>query len=714
MSPEQEGTLPQKEAEQFIRLFNVLFNGAMLYGGTHPTALKSIKPFFDCTRKILADMETVSIVIDRESLFVEEWPVDKVINTRRILQQFGKSGIVSITFGRGLTEKDLELLIQFAGDSNNAAPVDKIEQVLQSAGCTGIQLNYVRYGRITNDQTVVGIDETGDMQGGNGILPDRQDGLNVTSSLEQLEEIVSLARLFENPEQSAAAFTRNALNPDTADGAVRALSDLRQSIHGDNAPSLDLLLNAVYELKADLCEAISVQKETGKLLAAPDPVVDEMDNLSCDVILKLVREEYGTGEVPLRRLAQIIRRMLPDMNELKRLLPRLKPALLDAGMSLSDYLELIRILNIEFESETLAGSLKEAASGIGASVDELVTAIKSQPDDAARLLVMASEIRKGTQEDEAQLSSMLTGYIEKVSTSLALESRQLTPEDGSPVLRQMLEKLENQLLDNLKKYGVEQPVLVKVGGMLAERLETTCDNATAKWITAELDANPDLSARDLSEHLVGMVGEQSRLDRLQEPVMQALASRGFDKEQMETLLKRLARKIASGKMFKLPPGVLSATNMQFLLDREIKQHHRYTTPFTTILLTVEGLRTEKETRAPTGDETRAILPKLYSVAKHILRDIDLVGGLAGHEESAVFSILAMTEIEGAEIARERILEKIGSLKLKVKDGEAALLTASSVTAPLSDKQQDVSSYVKSCLANHDAVVNDIRKANGLP
>jgi hypothetical protein len=699
--------LQQKTAEQLARLFNVVFNSSMLYGSTHPTTLKSIAPFFDLLSKTLNETGAVSLVIDRESLFIEEWPIDKIINPRRILQQFEKSGIVSITFQNGCTHNEIELLIRYSGDSTSISPVAKIKDIFSQAGCAHIKLNYVRYGKITDDQAVVGREEIGTSGSGHPLQqgpPAVQQG-GTAASMHQLEEILSLARLFEHPEKSARDFAKNALDPAHGSEAIKSIAGLRESIQSGDAPSIDLLLNAVYELKVDLHEAISVQKETGKLLAAPEPLTNEMDQLTCDVLIKLVREEYGSGDIPVRRLAEIIRRMLPDTNELKRLLPRLKPELLNAGMSLSDYLQLIRTLNFEFESESLAHTLADAASGVGASVDDLVKAIRTQPDDAARLLVMASEIRNGVQDDDAQLSTMLTDYIEKVSTGLALDERHQTEEGGSKALRQMLEQLEHQLLDNLKKYGVDTPVISRVGALLAQRLDGVYDAAAAKWISSELEARPELSPQELSEQLVRMVGEQSQLDRLHDPVMAALTARGFDREQMEAMLKKIAARIASGKMLKLPPGILSANNMQFLLDRELKQHYRYHTPFTTLLFTVVGLLSGNGPRRPTRDELLFVLPNIYSVIRRSLRDIDLVGSIPATGEETVFSLLTMTGPEGATIVRQRIQKKIESLALKLHDAQFTLLAAISITSPPENtKKADIRGFLELVSRNHQAAI----------
>jgi len=694
-------SLQQKDAEQLARLFNVLFNSAMLYGGTHQTTLKSVHPFFDLLTKLLDRTDMISLVIDRESLFFEEWQLEKVINTRRILQQFGKTGIVSITFEHGVSMQEVEILIRYAGDSNVITPVNEISSKLLEGGSTSIKLNYIRYGRITNDQTVIGKDDAATVSGSGGT----GTGQALSSqSLGHLEEILSLARLFENPGSSAAAFSQSALDPSTTDSAVKSLAELRESINTADAPSMELLLNAVYELKVDLADAIAVQKETGRLLTKTAPINTEMDALTCDVIVKLVKEEFGSGDISIRRLAQIILRMLPDTGELKRLLPQLKPALIEAGMTLSQYLELIRSLNVEFESESLAGTLSQAASGIGATVSELVSAIQSQPDEAARLLVMASEIGKGVSDDDNQLSAMLTEYIEKVSTGIALQSEDLSKDDGKAKLRHMLEQLESGLLDELKKYGVQDVVLSKVSTLLSERRDSTFDRATEQWITSELSSGAHLSPQEISEQLIRMINGQSQLDRLHKPLTEAFATRGFDREQTEAIFERLAHRITAGKMMKLPPGALAPNNMTFLLDREIKCRFRYHSNFATIIITAEGLRHKQGVRRLSDDEASLVTTKIYSIIKSEVRDIDLVGNVGGTFEKAVFIIMTMTDENGAQAALQRLQHKINEFSIPLKTDTATIITAASVTVPKPETDYDLRAFLEHCHNRHQRAV----------
>lgn len=704
----QSNSFTQKEAQQCARLFNVLFNSAMLYGGTHQTTLKSVQPFFEVLSDILSRNSMISLVIDRKSLFFEEWPLEKVINPKRILQQFEKTGIVSVTFKQGITRQTIESFIKYACDST-ITPVKKISSRLQKEGHQSIQLNYVRYGRITNDQTLIGKEEEVSQTQNSG--SDIRSSEDSTKSLKQLEEIISLTKLFKQTGGDNPEISGNEINPSITDNAVKSLSQVRNSLHLLDGSSMDLLLNAVYELKMDLSESIAVQKETGKLLTAAKPIKNEMNALTCDVIIKLVKEEFGSGDISIRRLAQIIIRMLPDTEELKQLLPQLKTALIDAGMSISQYLELVRTLNLEFESETLADTLSHAATGIGATVGELVGAIQSQPDEAARLLVMASEIKKGVRDDETQLSSMLTGYIEKVSTEIALQSDNLSDENGSTTLKLLLERLEKDLLSQLKKYGVEDSVLSQVRALLSQRRDTTFDQATEQWIY-HIIANEQLSPNELTEQLVQMIKEQAQLDRLHRPLTEAFAKRGFNREETESILKRLSRRIAAGKMIKLPPGALSPNNMVFLLNRELKCQDRYHTALSILVISPVGFLYENQFTLLQDNELQLVLSQLYTITKKEIRDIDVIGNIGGVFERALFIIMTMTDENGAYSVKDRIQEKISTYHYQKEEREVTILAASSIIIPEPDVKYDIKTFLEYTLQRHNQDIKQCKEQYG--
>jgi hypothetical protein len=686
----------QKQADLMARSFNVGFNSAMLYGGDHPTTQKNVDPFVRLLHTILDTNPMVSIICDRDSIYIEEFCTDRAVNPKRIVAHFAKIGIQSISFNFGLTLNEVLLLFKLIGDNKAIIPVAQIQAALQAAGSQSISLNYVRYGKITTDQQLVGKGQyisDGPIDLGASRIHDE--------AIHEIEKVLSLAKLINAPEQTAQMITQSLGTADGAANATASLSRIRAEVESAEPQSIESLLNAVFELKIDLNDALAAQKMTGKILSSMTPVQKEMDNLTCDVIVKLVREEYSKGELPVRRLAQIIRRMLPDISELKRVLPQLKTALLNDGMTLQDYLQLVRMLDLELQSETLVTLLNDAASGIGVTVDDVVKAIRSEPKDAAKLMFLAAEIRHGTEQDDAQLSNLLTEYIEKVSTSIALDSKELSGPQGSAVLGKIVTQIEGQLLDKLKKYGIDEPVLLQVKSMLTERLAATCDTAGAQWMMDVVLSDGKTDTADISGKIASFLSTESQLNKIKDPLKEALTSRGFSGDQIQKFVNRLASHIASGKKIVLPSNALSSNNMIFLLNRELKQHNRYNTPFTTLLISIRGVYTDDiNIRIPMADDFVEIVPQIYSIVKSTLRDIDLVGTLGGDDDHMILALLSMTPADGAGVVQKRLIKKLSDRHFKRSSGTVNILPHISLSSPEQNAAKDLKSYIELAKNNH--------------
>jgi hypothetical protein len=691
--------LDLKTIEQLARLFNVAFNGALLYGGDHPTTKKSAEPFFAVLSAVLPSVKTMSIVYDRESLFIEDTCIDKVINTKRIMSQFVKAGIVSVTFEHGVRLEDIQSFIRISGVTHESTTVDDIASELNVAGVRGIRLNYIRYGKITDDQAVVGKDEysggtVGETAGGT------LEYKNLSrETLEQLQSIVSLSSLLEQPSKTASILKSGIENPDAQESTLNALGELRKEITSSNPPSLDVLLNAVFELKNDLADAIEIQKATGRILSASEPVTAQVDNLTVDVIVKLVKEEYGSGSLSLKRLSQIVLRMLPDLNELKRVLPRLKNVLVEQGMPLTDYCQLVTLLDAEVQSEMLSGSLSEAAEGIGVSVKEIVTAIKAQPTEAARLIYLAAEIKQGAHNDDSYLSTLLTEYIEKVSTDLVIDRKEVSGPQGSQVLRSMLQRLEGQLVEKMKSYGVEGNVMLQVQNQLSSRFEQLVGHASDQWISTIIP--DDQSAADSAvAKITSFFGQAFTSEKARDTLVGALKNKGYNQQRIDLFFNRLTEQVASGQTTNLPANILSSNNMLFLLNREIKLQGRYPIPLSTMMITVNKISVDGTFRIPHSDEFDILLPQLFSFVKKSLRETDLVGSLGKPFTSAVFVIMSMTSEEDAERVSERIKSNLDSHKFVIGNDSVAVQLVVSVLFYEKDSGLNLKGFLELAAKKH--------------
>jgi hypothetical protein len=380
------------------------------------------------------------------------------------------------------------------------------------------------------------------------------------------------------------------------------------------------------------------------------PAADkEKNDLTCRAIVKLAKDEYRSGKMPLNRLAHTIRRMMPGSAELLSILPDLKAMLLAEGMSLADYLELVRTLNLSIESESLTDTLKDAADSAGASVNDLVAAIRSKPEEAARLVLLAAEVRSCTgEEDASRLPDMLTEYIEEVSAKMAVDSCSASDAADSGSLRKVLAVLEMQMFNQLEKQHVPARVMQNVKTRL-----------TGGFEEAAAAAN----------------------------------------NQMLAAAKNSAAPAPEGGKMKLPPEALNAGNLLFLMNKEIRRNLRYKTPFSTVMISIESVAADGRAHAPKPADAVELLPQLLSHIMTILRDVDMMGTLDNSPIPVLFAMLPMTGEEGAAIVRDKIVKKAAASEFTLRGKKAGLSVKVSVTLPGAETKS-LKTYMMLARQNH--------------
>ena len=117
---------------------------------------------------------------------------------------------------------------------------------------------------------------------------------------------------------------------------------------------LSELASAVFDMKRQLINGIERQKSLGITYSNEEEIIDKANEITDNVLIQLIKEEYKSGQISTSRLAHILKRLVPDVKELKRLMPKIKAALLEEGMPLAEYLDLVLQLSTELESEELS------------------------------------------------------------------------------------------------------------------------------------------------------------------------------------------------------------------------------------------------------------------------------------------------------------------------------------------------------------------------
>jgi GGDEF domain-containing protein len=707
MSQEKENlSLEQKQAETLSRLFYMAYNSAVLYGGTHQTTQESALTFYNFIASLLKDISQVSIILDRETLYVENYCVDKIINARRLSIHFKKLKLQSITFLYGITSESIKTLFRILGDVSSYPNVEEINKELKFTNAQGIKLNYVMFKKITADEDVIDKESAKSFYTKQDVSSKEEHN----KLIESLLQIISTQKLFisSNEKKSDLQLQKNIGINVLLDQLKNINSQIKDSLTDSSIP-IDEIADAVINLKQEVTKNLEIIKKTHALDDAENVVINELDTLSREVILKLIREEYQSGSLSIKRLAQIIRRMLPNLKELKRMLPGLKEALLKEGMTLSDYLQLVNELLKEVEGEAINNIFESAVKEIGITVDELIGNIKENPEEAARLIVLASEIRKNFSNQQNQLSDVLTEYIEKISSSLITDAKEPSFITNPNIIKQALAKTQNELISKLKNFGIKDPILEHTSSLLSMRLEQTAEIVIKQWLLKFIENLNTSNEKEIIEALEGLMSNKSISTNIEAPLKEILAIKGFSNEQIEKIFSKIesSRKTSN---FELPKGVLNVNATLYFLEREIKRHIRYNSPFSALIITLERIKLNTgSVLIPKQDDNKIILPQVLQHLRQILRDLDIVGSLGLVTGDIPFVILPMTDDIGANAVTERLTKSLHNAYFNLRDEKIMGVFAISFIPFNKKNMSGYRSFLELAFTNHKKKVEQINQ-----
>ncbi len=497
------------------------------------------------------------------------------------------------------------------------------------------------------------------------------------------------------------------------------------------------LASAVLAMKKDLLEQIEAQKAMGVVYENEGMIRDETDAMMDGILIQLIKEEYKQGKVSIPRLGQIIRRMIPEPEELKRLLPKIKKALMEEGMSLPQFAQLAQELGKELQSEELAQILKKSAEEIGVDGEELIRELQIDPAGAAELIYLASEIKKGT-GDEKVLSDLLVDYVERIGSKISLDAAEQKGEEGGKYLKDIISRVETEIVDNLKQKDVNNDIIGSVEKRLEERMEECFNKLQSDWASRsessgagkgktildifEEDAEEGEELKAILENVRSSVREggldendlkqifneisKSKLDQQKKNLKKEELKRKAHQmeeqekneikkktqqmeEQEKNELKKKPQEKKKGKPG-LPKGVLNRNNILFFIDKEISRAVRYSTPFSVMLLSI--LKVTPKKPVPKGsilqsDVMNAVLAELAEV----VRETDMVGLL---NKKKILSLLPMTEKTDSKMAMSRILKILQAEPFIINDYPLTVKFVGVVTAYDYDRAQTLKAFIK--------------------
>ncbi len=725
--------LDLRQAEHVGRQFNLAFTNTIGYGPSHPICQKSYHAIVKAVHGAGADRSELTLILDRDAFFIDQHMVNRTFNAKRLIAAFKRLELQSVTIQLGVKAGDIERLMVVLSDGQVCESLDAARRDLSDHGIDGILLNYVTFRKVTADEEVISRDGLEDLAARAtldtaGAAPPaspatQSESVDQHSSsmskhfvaleddvLSRISAVFSLREMFEHPDTMADSLCKASagMSDDAKRTVVSQLRHLTDEVErgasSDSSPiSLDQMMEAVCRLRRDLNEGITAQKATGRFFASEGAVVSEVDQLTYRTIVSLVRQEYRGANLTVKRLAQIIRKMLPDERDLKRLLPQLKEALLAEGMPVSEYLQLVTELSDELRSEGLVQALSQGAEEVGLSVDEIAEEIRENPGEAARLVVLAAELRRGGQSDENLLSTMVAEYIERVSGKMALQAPEAGTREGGKALRTVIYRLERELIDRLKAQGLASTVLAQVESRLSGHFQELVNHTKSEWIMALLSRAGELTGTHLVESLGTVIEHQGDLESLGDPLRQVLLRQGYTEEKVQEVYAKLSAHVEQhAQMYLLPRSVLSAKNTTYFLQRHIKSVDRYGTPFACVLVTLVAAMQNGEWRELSAREAADLMPEVFRLLTANVRDLDFVGTFGSLERTMPFLILPMAKEAGAEAVRQRLYDVFETNSVLLDGAPVQLRMAVSATGYDKERTPDVKSAVGLVLELHAA------------
>ncbi|MCD6297019.1 MAG: hypothetical protein J7M30_07685, partial [Deltaproteobacteria bacterium] len=676
-----ESKVSKQEFARFGRILSLLFNRATMYQMDHPYVKQSIDEFHPFVEKLLTSISPLVFAMNREQFFTDEEPLDPRITVNRMVAHFKKAEIQSISFYEGMTKNELKTFLGIFVSLDKYPNAESMKETLAEKGITNLKINHVFYKKVTEDDEVVSRDVL------KNITPEMMDEDELKSKKlfidmvlesvlgEEFEKNLNINNLLTNPTglsmNMIEADINSVQNSDAEDRRPGPVllhqlqvigEEVEKGLSGGGGANVSELAAAVFDMKKKLIEGMDAQKDLDITFSNKEEILDQANEITDNVLIRLVKNEYKAGKITTSRLAQVLRRLIPDAEELKRVLPKIKAALLEEGMPLPEYLNLVEELGKELQSDELAKILQESSEEIGIDGKELIQEVKENPVEAAELICLAAEIRKGT-GDEKVLTDLLVDYVERMGSKLGQDITAENGAEGEQHLRQVISGLETNIVSRLKDMNVvKDDVLEGLEERLNKRMDTVFDKLRDDWIqsksmTPEQNRAKNLSVLQIPEQ---SVGEDEELGEILTIVRSKVKSEEIDENDFKEIYseinkqKQIKREQEAKK--KMPPGVLKSQAIVFVIKKEISRASRYDLPFSALSFSV--VKAKPKTGDPADAITQqAVMDAILRRLADILREADIIGQLG---KNKMIGLLPMTMQSDAKLALRRTMRLLHS------------------------------------------------------
>ena len=720
--------ISKPDADRFGRHLAMVLTRAIMYKPHHPYVKQSSDTLYQMAIKVLDNVSPLVFSVHREQCFVDEEALDPRANVSKVISHFKNVGIESITFYKELSRDELATFLEVYVDAAKYPDIDAASWALVEKDVRNLKINHVTFAKITRDEKIapreVGEELRIETQAGDQDRSKKMlyDMLLETALSDELRQSFDVAGLLENP----AAVSRDMIERDLQSHGGNTVSnrhpgpilleqldtlgkEVDRSVEGKDGTELSRLAEAVFELKRQLVEGIEAQKALAVSYADEESIRSKAHEITDGVLIRLIREEYKAGKISAARLAQILRRLIPETNELKRVLPKIKRALLEEGMPLQEYWKLVRELGKELQSDELASVLHASSKEVGVDGRELIDEIRRNPVQVAELICLAAEVQKAT-GDTKVLTEVLVDYVERLGPQLALDTLSRQDRDADKHLRRVIADLEAHIGTRLRNMQVGDDVLTQLEERINRRLDVIIERFRDDLPRNRPIAGPEARPTNLSllNMLEQTVGDNAELREVLSTVRGKFEAERMDPNDFGRIHAEILDQIQIRRQQrprgKIRPGLLQPRGVMYFAEKEIARAKRYNVPFSILCFSI--VKGQSRDLQPPGniaphDVTEAILNKLAIV----LREADVLGHI---EKGRMVVFLPMTAGKQARSALRRCLKVLNSEPVIV-DGVPVSPRITGIAQGFDpDMTPDVTAFVRAALHELEHMISRVK------
>jgi hypothetical protein len=462
--------------------------------------------------------------------------------------------------------------------------------------------------------------------------------------------------------------------------------DVERNLSEGRNVDLPEIADALFDMRQKLTEGIEAQKAMGVAYSNEEDVFSKATEITDKVLIRLIKEEYKGGEISVSRLAQILCRLIPETNELKRLLPMIKLALLEEGMSQADFMSLIQELGNELQSDGLAGILAESAEEIGIDGGDLIEQVKENPLQSAEMIYLASELRKGG-GDEKALTDLLVNYVERVGSQFSEDLSEKKGEEGEKHIQRALGEVKSNLVQHLGNMDIKDDLLTRLEERVNQRMDDVFDKLRSEWIKSHSAAPEQEFHKELTvlETLERGVSEDEDLGEILKIIRTKVETEEIDENDFDEIYPEMVKqeqlRKSENERKGLSEGVMRDQMLMTFVDKEIARAKRYGTTLSALGFTL--VKAKAKTKSQPGQiRTQDVIDALLHQLAEIFRTPDIVGEL---RKNHFIVLLPMTHRGQAKVALDRAM-KIFHLKPIDVDGIALEIKVAGVVADIDLKE----------------------------